>query len=152
MSNFSAALRNEILRVTRKELKTELATLRKTVSTQRSDIAALKRDTKTLTSQLKALQKVVQRSSSDAATPARETTPQEAPRRTNSQAFDGNALAAKRKQLGITQEAMATLLQASALSVYKWESSQVQPRAKQLARIQEVLKLGKRAALAQLQG
>ena len=43
---------------------------------------------------------------------------------------------------------MAQLLGASSLSVYKWESGQVTPRATQLERILAVLKLGKRAALA----
>jgi DNA-binding transcriptional regulator YiaG len=45
---------------------------------------------------------------------------------------------------------MARLLEASALSVSKWESGKVQPRAAQLGRILAVQRLGKRAALARL--
>ncbi|MFZ4288151.1 helix-turn-helix domain-containing protein [Variovorax sp. HJSM1_2] len=148
MTNFTSAFRSEILRVARKELKTELATLRKTVSTQRSDIAALKRDVKNLTSQVKSLQKSVGRR-----VPAEkpESEVEVLPRGGRQFKFDAAALLAKRKQLGISQQAVATLVQASALSVYKWESGKVQPRAAQLVRIQALLKMGKRSALAQLQ-
>ena len=45
---------------------------------------------------------------------------------------------------------MAQLLEASALSVYKWESGKVQPRAAQLERILALRKLGKREAAARL--
>ncbi|MFZ4288001.1 helix-turn-helix domain-containing protein [Variovorax sp. HJSM1_2] len=149
MTNFSSAFRNEILRVARKELKTELASLRKTVSSQRSDIAALKRDVKQLTSQVKALHK----STSQRAPTEQPTQDVEAPRRGGRKfKFDAAVLAAKRQEFGISQQDMATLLQASALSVWKWEGGKVQPRAAQLERIQAVLKLGKRKALAQLQG
>jgi len=41
-------------------------------------------------------------------------------------------------------------LGASSLSVYKWETGHVHPRAAQLERIAEVLKLGKRKAQALL--
>jgi transcriptional regulator with XRE-family HTH domain len=54
-------------------------------------------------------------------------------------------------KLGISQAQMATLLGSSQLSVWKWETGKVTPRAAQLERIQAALKLGKRAALAQLQ-
>ena len=60
-------------------------------------------------------------------------------------------LLAKREQLGITQQAMAALLEASALSVSRWEAGKVAPRAAQLERIQVVLKMGKREARARLQ-
>lgn len=62
------------------------------------------------------------------------------------------ALAAKRESLGITQKEMATLLDSSALSVWKWETGKATPRAAQLERIRAVLNLGKREALAKLAG
>ena len=45
---------------------------------------------------------------------------------------------------------MATLVEASPLSVYKWESVKVTPRAAQLDRIQAVMKMGKRAVANRL--
>ncbi|RKJ96971.1 hypothetical protein CE154_013290 [Alicycliphilus denitrificans] len=47
---------------------------------------------------------------------------------------------------------MAALLGASTLSVFRWESGKVMPRAAQLERIQSVLKMGKREAQAKLKG
>ena len=52
--------------------------------------------------------------------------------------------------LWMTQAQMARLIGASALSVYKWESGKVQPRAAQLERILALRKLGKREAAARL--
>jgi DNA-binding XRE family transcriptional regulator len=46
---------------------------------------------------------------------------------------------------------MARLIGASSLSVYKWESGKVQPRAAQKEQIAAALKLGKRAVKAKLQ-
>ncbi|WP_235516103.1 hypothetical protein [Acidovorax sp. Root219] len=54
----------------------------------------------------------------------------------------------KRAALSVTPKQMAALLGVCSLSVCKWESGQVQPQAAQLQRIVEVLKLGKRQALA----
>mgnify|MGYP006202572839 CR=1 FL=1 len=66
--------------------------------------------------------------------------------------FDAAAFAALRQSFGITQAQMATLVEASPLSVYKWESGKVTPRAAQLERIQAVMKMGKRAVATQLAG
>ncbi len=149
MTAFSDAFRAEVLRVARKEIKGELGGLRKAVTSQRSEIAALKRDVKVLMSQVKALHKV----SSRQANPSKAVDGEgDAPvRRKRRFKFDAKALAAKREHLGISQHAMATLLEASPLSVSRWESGKVAPRAAQLQRIQAVLKMGKRAAHAKLQ-
>lgn len=150
MTTYANAFRAEILRIARKEIKTELQGLRKTISSQRSDIAALKRDIKALSSEVKALNKASARqkpaNSPDEASENASSTP-----RTRRGKFNAQTLTAKREQLGISQQAMAKLLGASSISVYKWESGKVTPRAAQLERIQAVLKMGKRAALAALQ-
>lgn len=147
MSTFAHSLKSEIARVARKELKEELQTLRKASSAQRTDIAALKRDLK----QLQGLLKQVQRASAKAM-PAPKTTEAQAsaPRAGRSERFDAAKLAAHRAALGFTQAQMAALIGASALSVYKWESGKVQPRAAQAQQIAAALKLGKRAAVARV--
>ena len=53
--------------------------------------------------------------------------------------------------MGFTQVQMAQLLGVSAFSIYKWETGKAQPRMAQLQKIASIIKLGKRAALAQLQ-
>lgn len=141
MSTFADTFKSEVARVARKELKGELAGLRKSSSVHRSEIAALKREVKALQQQVKALSKGTTLSHRPAVpTPS-----------VSKGKFSSTDLAEYRAHLGITQAQLAKLLQASSLSVYKWESGKVQPRAAQLERIIAVLKLGKRAALRQLQ-
>lgn len=147
MNTFSNAFRAEVVRMARKELKPELQGMRKSIASHRSEIAALKRELKALTSQLKTTQRQVKVSDTQKAKTGAEEANSNKPRQTQ---FNAQALAEKRAALGITQKEMAQLLGASSLSVYKWESGQVHPRAAQLERIAEVLKLGKRKALALL--
>jgi DNA-binding transcriptional regulator YiaG len=145
MTTFSNAFRSEVVRMARKELKPELQGMRKALTSHRSEIAALKREVKTLTSQLKAAQRAVKAT----ATPVEEE--RGAARRGGRQwVFKPEALTAKRVELGVTAKDMAKLLQASPLSLSKWENGKANPRAAQLERIRAVLGLGKRKALALL--
>lgn len=147
MNTFSNAFRAEVVRMARKELKPELQGMRKAITGHRSEIAALKREVKALTSQLKATQRQVKATDAPKAHGMAEKA---TPKKSKQIQFDAKALIGKRAALGITQKQMAQLLGASSLSVYKWETGNVHPRAAQLERISEVLKLGKRKALALL--
>jgi len=147
MNTFSNAFRAEVVRMARKELKPELQGMRKAITGHRSEIAALKREVKALTSQLKATQRQVKATD---APKAKEVTEDVTPKKSRQIHFDAQALIEKRAALGLTQKQMAQLLGASSLSVYKWETGHVHPRAAQLERIAEVLKLGKRKAQALL--
>lgn len=143
MTTFSDAFRSEVVRMARKELKPELQGMRKALTSHRSEIAALKREVKALTSQLKA----AQRAAKATAAPVKD---EPAPARKGGRkwVFKPEALTAKRAELGITAKDMAKLLEASPLSLSKWESGKANPRAAQLERIRNVLGLGKRMALA----
>ena len=61
------------------------------------------------------------------------------------------ALIRRCAELGLTQAQMAHLIGASPLSVYKWETGKVTPRAAQQAQIAAALKLGRRAVKARLE-
>ena len=147
MNTFSNAFHAEVARMARKEIKPELQGMRKAITSHRSEIAALKREVRALTSQLKITQRQVKVADETKAKAVIEETRSKKPRQVQ---FNAQALGEKRAALGITQKEMAQLLGASSLSVYKWESGQVHPRAAQLERIAQVLKLGKRKALALL--
>ena len=142
MTTFADTFKGEIARVARKVLKADLQALRKTLSTQRTEIASLKK-------QLKAVSAKAKPAKSVAAT-TKEATPATASRRGKATAFGPATLADYRAKVGISQAQMASLIGASTLSVHKWEKGKATPRAAQLAKISEVLKLGKRAALAKL--
>lgn len=143
MTSLNNALKSEIARVSRREMKDELTALRKATALHRSEIAALKRDLKSLRSQLRSNERNLKK-----VTPAPVPDPIDRPMRKVD--FNAEAFGAKRAKLGLSQLEMARLVEASALSVYKWESGKVQPRAAQLGRILAVQKLGKREAMARL--
>jgi len=147
MNTFSNAFRAEVVRMARKELKPELQGMRKAITGHRSEIAALKREVKALTSQLKVTQRQIKATDAPKAKVIAEKV---TPKKSKQIQFDAQVLIEKRAALGLTQKQMAHLLGASSLSVYKWETGHVHPRAAQLERIAEVLKLGKRKALALL--
>lgn len=170
MTAFSDAFRSEVMRMARKEIKGELGHLRKSVTAQRSEIAALKRDLKALTSQVRILTKAQEKAEATAerqqaaqgrskalagSQPTQATAEAEGAaggkgRGGRKFTFSHEALIAKRQSLHLTQKEMARLLGVSAVSVYKWETGEVTPRAAQLERVREVLKLGVRAARRQI--
>ena len=139
MNTFSNALRAEVVRMARKEIKPELQGMRKAITRHRSEIAALKRDVKTLTSELKAAQRNAKVMESPKALDQGK-----APNRSEQVVFDfqPEMLAQMRSTLGITQVEMGLVLGVSSLSVARWEKGQAQPRSKQLAKIEEVVRMG----------
>jgi DNA-binding transcriptional regulator YiaG len=145
MNTFSNAFRAEVVRMARKELKPELQAMRKSLTSHRSEIASLKREIKALSSQFKASKRLSKTDQPPAEEAAFE------PRKGGRQwTFKPEALTAKRIELGVTGLDMAKLLQASPLSVRKWETGNANPRAAQLVRIRDVLTMGKRKALSVL--
>ena len=143
MPNLAQSLKQEISRVARKEVRADIAALRKASSAHRSEVAALKRAVKELGSQLRSAQR----------TAARNAPLQDPPdsRRGRRRTFSAERLKAKRLALGLSQAHMAQLLGISSLSQWKWESGQVSPREGKLARYFEVMAMGKRVANRQLE-
>lgn len=143
MSNIATALKQEISRLARKEIRTETEALKKTLGQFRSQIAALRKKVDTLERQLKRTVKGVAKS-----------TPAKSPEEDSSDArlrFRAKGFAQHRKRLGLSAREMGLLLDASALSVYKWETGQARPRAKHLEAIAAVRKMGKREATKRLE-
>lgn len=142
MTTFAESMKREMGRVAKKELKDELAILRKASTAHRSDIAALKKHLKAQDVVLRQLVNLVNRASSGAT--EKEAAAQE---RSSKAGFDHKAFIAHRHHLGLTQAQMAKVVGVSSLSIYKWESGKVTPRSAQLQTIDTALKLSKRRAL-----
>jgi DNA-binding transcriptional regulator YiaG len=140
MPNIGNVLKTEIARVARKELRSELLALKKSVAQYRGQIAQLKRRLQTLEQQQKRQGRAAGRA--PAAEPAEEAG--------GSLRFSAKGFAAQRRRLGLSAAAVAQLLGVSALSVYKWESGKTRPRAKQLEAIAGLRRMGKREAMARL--
>jgi DNA-binding transcriptional regulator YiaG len=142
MPNIGTVLKSEISRVSRKEVRGETQALKKSVSQYRTQIADLKRRMQALEQQVKRLRKVA----TSVGAAEVELEPQTKIR------FSAKSLIAQRRRLGLSAAAMARLLGVSALSVYKWESGNTRPRAKQIEAIAALRGMGKRDVAQRLEG
>jgi DNA-binding transcriptional regulator YiaG len=138
--NIAAILKSEIARVARKEARAETLSLKKAVTTYRSEIAALKRRAQLLEQQLKRLIRVGRR-----LTPTVETEDTPAPRR-----FSAKGLKSQRRRLGLSAAECGLLVGASAQSIYNWEEGKVRPRAQHLSAIAALKALTKKEAKSRL--
>lgn len=139
MPNIAAALKSEISRLARKEIKSETSQLKRAVREYRAQIAALKRRAIALEQQLKRLKKMP----SDAG-----LSPSGADADTGSFRFSAKGLASHRKRLGLSAREVGILLGVSSLAVYKWEEGKVRPRGKFMPAIAALRSLGKKQAVA----
>lgn len=142
MPNIGSVLKSEIARVSRKELRAETGALKKAITQYRGQIAELRRRTQALEQQVKRLGKTSARGAPAAAQADESAGPQVR--------FSAKSLASQRKRLGLSAAAVAKLLGVSALSVYKWESGNTRPRAKQIQAIAGLRKMGRREAAEKL--
>jgi DNA-binding transcriptional regulator YiaG len=140
MPNIASVFKGEISRVARKEVRTELLSLKTAMSAHRAEIAALKRRVQALEQALRRLSKA---SSRIAAVAAAEESSQ-------ALRFSAKGLASHRQRLGLSAEDCGLLLGASGQSIYNWEAAKARPRAKHLPALAALRTLGKRAAAARL--
>lgn len=137
MSNVASVLKEEISRISRKEIRRETASLRKSSAAHRAEIAALKRRVQELERQLRRASRGGQSTGSGA---ANEDSVSPGTR------FSAKSMAAQRKRLGLTAAECGRLIGASAQSVYNWEEGKVRPRAQHLPAIFALRNLGRRQA------
>lgn len=139
--NIAAALKSEISRVARKEVRADTQTLKKSSAKHRAEIAALKRQIAELERFAKRVSKGgskkvgVAASTEEVGTVAR---------------FSAKGLAAKRKKLGLSASDFGKLIGVSDQSVYKWEDGKTRPRASQMPGIAAVRKMSKKVAVEKL--
>ncbi len=142
MPNIASLLKTEIARVARKEIRANVDELRKTVSSQRTQIAALKRRLDAAERQLKRVGK---------AAPRAAAAPEADEGDGGGNRFSAKGLKSLRTRLGLSALDFGRLIGASALSVYKWEGGKSRPRAKYVASIAKVRGIGKKEAAALLE-
>src|SRR6186713_731896 len=137
MSNVASALKEEIARVARKEIRRETSSLKKSSSTYRSEIAALKRRVIELERQLRRGGRGGQ---AVAPVAANESSVSPGTR------FSARSMASQRRRLGLSAAECGLLIGASAQSIYNWEEGKARPRAQHLAAIFALRSLGRRQA------
>lgn len=148
MTNIATALKSEIGRIARKEIRAETGDLKKASAQYRTHIAALRRRIDQLERLLKKTSKMaVKAAAPSRVAPADAEESEDGTRRR----FSPTRLAATRKKLELSAADFAALIGVSGLSVYKWEQGKTRPRAKQLEAIASVRGIGKREAAARLE-
>jgi len=141
MPNLAAVLKEEIVRLARKEIRKQTTVLRKASVQYRKDIAAMKRRVSDLRRKVLPLEKQVLKSTpSPAAEPEAEHV-----------RFSAKGLRSQRKRLGLSAANHGKLVGVTGQTIYSWEQETSRPRPAQVARIATLRHVGRREALARLE-
>lgn len=140
MPNLASLLKSEISRLARKEIRQEVAPLKRAATSLRSEVAALKKQVRALQQELKNASRATR------ANPADEKGDGSKVSR-----FSASRLKTHRAKTGLSAKDYAALIGTTPLSVYKWESGRATPRPNMTSKISAVLGLGKREAARRLE-
>ncbi len=140
MPNIGSVLKEEIVRLSRKEARSQVDPMRKVTAQFRREIAELKRQVTQLQRQVallsrKALGQATAAKADSTTRPAR---------------FTAKGLRAQRERLGLSADDFGKLLGVSAQSIYNWEQEKARPRPEPLAKLAALRGVGKREAQARL--
>ena len=141
MANIGVVLKQEISRLSRREIRRETATVKSATVRHRHEIAALKRQVAQLE---KTATQLAKRASapSQAPTEAADAKPMR---------FVAKGLRSLRTRLGLSAPGLAALLGASPQSVYNWETKKAVPGKEFLSALAALRGVGKREAQERLQ-
>lgn len=140
MTNLADTVKSEISRIARKEMRGDIAALKKALGAYRSEIATLKRRSLALEQEVRRLAKGIPKKEPVAIDEAS----------TGRLRFSAKGLASQRKRLGLSAAESGLLVGASAQSIYNWESGSARPREKHLGAIAALKAMGKKEAVARL--
>jgi len=141
MPNIGSLLKEEIVRLSRKESRRQFDPTRKTAAQLRHDVASLKRQVAKLERQIA----LVSRKVLAAPPTAKAGAGGKAAR------FSAKGLQGQRSRLDLPATDFGRLLGVSAQSIYNWEAGKARPRAEQIAKLAALRGLGKREAAARLE-
>ncbi|WP_395641419.1 helix-turn-helix domain-containing protein [Rudaea sp.] len=140
MPNIGALLKNEISRLSRREIRKATTSLKNASASYRREIAALKRQVAALQKKSTSLEKRTSVAASHKST--------ELPDRPVR--FVAKGLRSLRLRLGLSAPQLALLLGVSEQSIYNWETKKATPRKEQFAAIIAMRGIGKREAQERL--
>ncbi len=140
MPNVASVLREEIIRLARKEIRQQVGPLKKTNAELRRTVAALKRDVTELRRGVQFLEKQEKR---------RIKTP---PKKKAAEGvrFAARWVKADRERLGLSAKDYGLLVGVAGLTIYNWEKGKSKPRDIQRAAWAKTRGIGKREALRRL--
>ena len=140
MPNIAAVMREEIVRLARKEVRTQLRGAQKAMRQLRSANTVLRRDAADMNARLNRLERKTNGTLQDAPT-----------KQPSRRRFNAKGLATHRGKLGLSAANYGKLLGVTGQTIYNWERGDAKPRAAQLLALAPIRGLGKRAAAERLQ-
>ena len=141
MPNLATALKQEIQRLARKEIKSATGTTKRSSAQYRKDIAELKRQLRDLKKEVTFLRKQERKRIGKPATQAAAGTVR----------FSPSWVSGHRERLELSAADYAELVGVSPLTIYNWEKGKTKPQAKQLSAWAAIRGLGKREAWRRLE-
>jgi DNA-binding transcriptional regulator YiaG len=141
MSTLAVALKDEIRRLARKEIKAQTGTTVRAVAQYRREIARLKRQVREQDKKIASL--ASQKSSRGVAAP-------EAGQSDDGVRFSARSAKAQRRRTGLSAADYGKLVGVSPLTIYNWEHGKSRPRRQQFAALVGLRGIGKREAIAKL--
>jgi len=141
MMNFVTALKNEIRRLARKEVRAETTTTKRAAAAHRRDIARLKRQLALSHKRIDRLESLL--SQRPDAAPAGESDD-------SGSRFSSRSVRAQRKRLNLSAAEYGKLVGVSGQTIYQWEQGRSRPRRAQFAALIAVRTIGRREARARL--
>ena len=141
MPNIATVLKEEIVRLARKEVRRQTTVLRKASVQYRRDIAEMKRRVSDLRRKVSPLEKQVLKS---APSQAAEVDAEHV-------RFTARGLRSQRQRLGLSAANYGKLIGVTGQTIYSWEQETSRPRKQQFAPIAALRHIGKREAQARLE-
>jgi DNA-binding transcriptional regulator YiaG len=143
MPNIASILKAEISRVARKEVRSEIETLKTASVAHRASIAELRR-------QVNALEKELRRVAKGATRPAAASASHDETTAGTKRRFSAKRLAAHRAKLGLSAATYGQLVGVSGQTIYHWEQGKARPRAAQLESLAAARDIGSREVAERL--
>ena len=141
MTSLTVALKDEIRRLARKEIRQQTGPTSQAVARYRREIAQLKRQARNLEKKIGFLENQ-----------ERKRIGTDGVQEINGNArFSARSVQAQRQRTGLSAADYGRLVGVSALTIYNWESGKTRPRKEQLAALVALRGIGKREAQVRLE-
>jgi len=140
MPNFASALKDEIVRLARKEIRVESEKFNKAKALLRAETSALKLRVVALEKEVAHLSKKSGKGKIDKVRPSEQSQIR----------FSPKGLVSLKRQLGLSPAEFGLLVGVSAPTIYNWEAEKSRPRQQQLCALASMRGIGKRQAAAKL--
>jgi len=141
MANIALALKEEITRLARRELRVETEKLKKASAQYRTDIAALKRRALQLEKEVAKLRMQS----------AREAKSQPDVAASGNIRFSPKGIHTLRERLELSAATLGSIFGLTAQTIYNWEQGKTRPSKEQLAAIAALRKMSKKEVYARLE-